>query len=70
MLALAEDLQNIILAWRRAGISLTHFCEIKDAFERYGAEGLAPRVRRSPRMPTQTPPELEARTAVSTNFEK
>ena len=61
MLALAEELQNITLACRRAGISRSHFYEIKDAFERYGAEGLAPRARRSPRMPNQTPPELEAK---------
>jgi len=33
--------------------------EIKEAFEKYGAEGLAPRTRRRPRMPNQTPPELE-----------
>jgi len=59
MLALAEELQNISLACRRAGISRSHFYEIKEAFEKYGAEGLAPRTRRRPRMPNQTPPELE-----------
>jgi len=59
MLALAEELQNISLACRRAGISRSHFYEIKEAFEKYGAEGLAPRTRRWPRMPNQTPPELE-----------
>jgi transposase len=59
MLALAEELQNIRLACQRAGISRSHFYEIKEAFERYGAEGLAPRERRKPRMPNQTPPELE-----------
>ena len=51
MLALAEELQNISLACKRAGISRSHFYEIKDAFEKYGAEGLAPRPRRKPRMP-------------------
>jgi len=61
MLALAEELQNISLACRRAGISRSHYYEIKEAFERYGSEGLAPRDRRRPRMPNQTPPELEAR---------
>lgn len=61
MLALAEELQNISLACRRAGISRSHYYEIKEAFERYGSEGLAPRNRRRPRMPNQTPPELEAR---------
>jgi transposase InsO family protein len=59
MLALAEELQNISLACKRAGISRSHFYEIKEAFEKYGAEGLAPRNRRRPRMPNQTPPELE-----------
>jgi len=61
MLALAEELQNISLACRKAGISRSHYYEIKDAFERYGAEGLAPRTRRKPRMTNQTPPELEAK---------
>ncbi|HZQ21897.1 MAG TPA: helix-turn-helix domain-containing protein [Terriglobales bacterium] len=61
MLALAEELQNISWACRRAGISRSHFYEIKEAFERYGAEGLAPQLRRKPRMPNQTPPELEAK---------
>jgi len=59
MLALAEELQNISLACRRAGISRSHFYEIKEAFEKYGAEGFAPRTRRRHRMPNQTPPELE-----------
>ncbi len=34
MLALAEELRNISLACWRAGISRSHFYEIKDAFER------------------------------------
>jgi len=59
MLALAEEIQNISLACKRAGISRSHFYEIKEAFEKYGADGLAPRPRRKPRMPNQTPPELE-----------
>src|SRR5579885_3219071 len=42
MLALAEELQNISWACRRAGISRSHFYEIKEAFEKWGAEGLAP----------------------------
>jgi len=61
MLALAEELQNISLACRRAGISRSHFYEIKEAFEKWGAEGLAPQPRRKPRMPNQTPPELETK---------
>src|SRR3989441_11399589 len=58
MLALAEQLQNISAACKRAGISRSHFYEIKTAFEKYGADGLAPRERRRPRMPNETPPEL------------
>jgi transposase len=59
MLALAEELQNIRLACKRAGISRSHFYEIKQAFEKYGRDGLAPAARRRPRMPNQTPPEWE-----------
>lgn len=59
MLALAEELQNISLACKRAGISRSHYYDIKEAFEKFGAEGLAPQRRRKPRMPNQTPPELE-----------
>lgn len=61
MLARAEELQNISLVCRRAGISRSHFYEIKEAYEKWGAEGLAPQPRRKPRMPNQTPPELEAK---------
>lgn len=59
MLALAEQLKNVSLACQRAGISRTHYYEIKQAFEKYGAEGLAPVSRRRPKMPNQTPPQLE-----------
>jgi ACT domain-containing protein len=45
MLALAEELQNISLARKRAGISRSHFYEIKDAFEKYGADGFPASVR-------------------------
>src|SRR5262249_6662696 len=48
----------ISVACKRAGISRSHFYEIKAAFEKYGADGLAPRERRRPRMPNETPPEL------------
>lgn len=53
MLALAEELQNVSLVCRRAGISRSHFYEIKEAYEKWGAEGLAPQPRRKPRMPNQ-----------------
>lgn len=59
VLALAEELSSVSAACKRAGISRTHVYEIKEAFEKYGREGLAPAERRKPRMPNQTPPELE-----------
>jgi transposase len=59
MLALAEELQNISLVCRKAGISRSHFYEIKEAYEKWGAEGLAPQPRRKPRMPNQTLEEIE-----------
>ncbi len=40
MLALAKELQILSQACRRAGISRSHFYAIKEAFEKYGAEGL------------------------------
>jgi transposase len=61
MLALAEELQNVSLACKKAGISRSHYYEIKEAFERYGSEGLAPQSRRRPRMPNETPVELVER---------
>lgn len=64
MLSLAEELQNISLACRRAGISRSHLYEIKTAFEKFKAEGLVPRTRCKPRMPNQTPPELERKILV------
>jgi winged helix-turn helix protein len=42
MLALAEQLSSVSQACKRAGISRSYFYEIKEAFERYGAKGLAP----------------------------
>lgn len=42
MLAPAEWRQNINVASKRAGISRSHFCEIKEAFEQHGPERLPP----------------------------
>lgn len=44
MLALADQLQNISRACKTAGISRSHFYEIKAAFEQYGREGSHPRL--------------------------
>ncbi len=46
LLALAEQLQNVRQACKAAGISRSHYYEIKQAYEKYGAEGLAPQARR------------------------
>lgn len=59
MLALADELKNIAKACKLAGVSRSHFYEIKKAYETFGKDGLAPKPRRRPRMPNQTPPELE-----------
>src|SRR3990172_4868765 len=59
LLALAEQWQNVRQACKAAGISRSHYYEIQQAYEKYGPEGLAPQPRRRPRMPNQTPPELE-----------
>lgn len=59
MLALSDELKNIAKACKLAGVSRSHFYEIKKAYETFGKEGLAPQTRRRPRMPNQTPPELE-----------
>lgn len=61
VLALAQELENIRLACKRAGISKSQFYEIKAAYEKYGPDGLAPQPRRKPRMPNQTPSEIEDR---------
>ncbi len=59
MLALADEPENIPRACRLAGVSRSRFYGIKKAYEMFGREGLAPKERRKPRMPNQTPPELE-----------
>lgn len=59
VLALAEELGSVTEACRRAGISRSRFYEIKRAFQSHGAAGLAPSPRRTPRMPNQTPGDLE-----------
>ena len=58
ILALAHELQNVSQACRRAGISRSRFYELKGAFDKHGAAGLAPQPRTKPRMPNQTPVEL------------
>jgi hypothetical protein len=61
ILALAEEVQVISWACRKAKTSGGHVYEIKEALRKWGAERLAPHPRRKPRVPNQPPPELEAR---------
>ena len=60
MLGLAEQLNNVSLAWKRASISRSHYYELREAFEKFGADGLVPQAKRKSRMPNQISPELEA----------
>jgi transposase-like protein len=59
LLAMATELKNIAKACKLAGVSRSQFYAMRKAYERYGKEGLAPRVRRKPEMPNRTPPPLE-----------
>ncbi len=59
MLTLADELKNIAKAYKLAGVSRSHFYDIEKAYESFGRESVAPRVRRRPRMLNQTPPEVE-----------
>jgi Helix-turn-helix domain len=59
MMALASELKNIAKACKLAGVSRSHFYEIKRAYEIFGKEGLAPRIRRKPNMPNRTPVPIE-----------
>lgn len=59
ILALVKELQNISRACKVAGISRSHFYDVKEAFEKYGPEWFHLQARRRPRIPNQTPPELE-----------
>jgi hypothetical protein len=46
MLALAEQRNNVNLAFKRASIIRSHYYEIKEAFEKFGADGLARQPKR------------------------
>jgi hypothetical protein len=57
MLSLADELQNISRACKVARINQSHVYEIRDAFERYGKDRLAPHRHRRARMPNHAAPE-------------
>ena len=66
ILALAAELQNVARACKLAGVSRSQFYAMKKAYETYGRDGLAPRVRRKPEMPNRTPAVLEDRILLNT----
>ena len=59
MLALAEELQNI--SWACGRDFPLSLLRDQRSLRELGPEGLARQPRRKPRMPNQTPPELEAK---------
>src|SRR5688500_5728593 len=66
LLAMAAELKNIAKACKLAGVSRSQFYAMKKAYETYGKEGLAPRVRRKPEMPNRTPAPLEEQILIYT----
>jgi hypothetical protein len=59
ILAMAAELKNVARACQLAGVSRSQFYAMKKAYETYGKDGLAPRVRRKPTMPNRTPAPIE-----------
>jgi len=66
ILAMAAELRNTAKACKLAGVSRSQFYAMKKAYELYGREGLAPRVRRKPEMPNRTPAQLEEQILLQT----
>jgi hypothetical protein len=63
---MAAEFKNIAKACKLAGVSRSQFYVMKKAFQAYGKDGLAPRVRRKPLMPNRTPAPLEERILLHT----
>jgi hypothetical protein len=66
ILALAAELHNIAKACKLAGLSRSQFYAMKKAYETYGKDGLAPRVRPKPQMPNRTPTVVEQQILLQT----
>jgi hypothetical protein len=66
ILAMAVEFKNVAKACKLAGVSRSQFYAMKKAYKLYGKEGLAPRVRRKPLMPNQTPAYLEEQILLET----
>jgi hypothetical protein len=67
ILAMAAELKNVARACKLVGMSRSQFYAMKKAYETYGKEGLAPRVRRKPEMPNRTPAQMEAQILLQTS---
>jgi transposase InsO family protein len=61
LLQLAQELGNISKACKKARIARSSFYEIKKAYEQFGREGLAPKPKRTPRMPNAFDEEMTAK---------
>ena len=66
ILAMAAELKNVARACQLAGVSRSQFYAMKKAYETYGKDGLAPRVRRKPTMPNRTPDLIEDKILLKT----
>ncbi|HEU0124405.1 MAG TPA: hypothetical protein VFQ91_28000 [Bryobacteraceae bacterium] len=61
VLALAQEREATSLDWNAPESVSASFTRSTPPMKNYGAEGLAPQLRRKPWMPNQTPPEIEDR---------
>ncbi len=67
ILAMAAELKNVARACQLAGVSRSQFYAMKKAYETYGKEGLALRVRKKPAMPNRTPVPIEDQILLKTH---
>jgi len=61
LLAMAGKLHSVSAACRLVGISRSRYYQLKNAFDKCGIEGLAPRIKRKPEMPNRTSLKVEAK---------
>lgn len=66
MLTLAMELRNVAMACKLAGVSRSQFYALKKIYETSGKEGLAPKIRKKPRMPNRTAAEVESQILLKT----
>lgn len=68
ILTMAAELKNVVRACKVAGVSRSQFYTMKKAYETYGKDGLAPRVRRKPHMPNRTAASIEGQILLKTQL--